>query len=59
VIQPAEFERTEVVRMNVPVAELIAAGLQMQADPGGSVQADILLGQDRRARAVRLVPISE
>lgn len=59
VVQPSEFERTEVVRMTVPVAELIAAGYPMQPDPGAAVEADILLGQDRRARAVRLVPILE
>jgi hypothetical protein len=55
VVQPALYERTEVVRMAVPVAELIAAGLPLRADPGGRVQADIVIGQDGRARAVRLV----
>jgi hypothetical protein len=55
VIQPARYERTEVVRMSVPVAELIAAGLTLRGDPGSQVQADIVIGQDGRARAVRLV----
>jgi hypothetical protein len=55
VVQPALYERTEVVRMSVPVAELIAAGLPLQADPSAQVEADILFGQDRRARAVRIV----
>ncbi|MEO5923277.1 MAG: hypothetical protein ABIR70_05560 [Bryobacteraceae bacterium] len=55
VVQPAAFEQTEVLRMSVPVAELIAAGLPMQADPGTHVEADVVVGQDGRARAVRLV----
>ena len=55
VIQPAQYERIEVLRMSVPVAELIAAGLRVQADPGELVEADVLFGQDRRARAVRII----
>jgi hypothetical protein len=55
VIQPAAYERTEVIRMTVPVSELIAAGFAMETDLGLEVEADVLLGQDRRARAVRLV----
>jgi invasion protein IalB len=55
VVQPAQYERIEVLRMSVPVAELIAAGLRVQADPGELVEADVLFGQDRRARAVRIV----
>jgi len=59
VVQPAAYERTEVIRMTVPVSELIAAGFSMQAEAGAEVEADVLLGQDRRARAVRLVAISQ
>lgn len=55
VVQPASYESTEIVRATVPVAELIAAGLPLRADPSGQVDADILVGQDGRARAVRLV----
>jgi hypothetical protein len=43
----------------VPVAALIAAGLPVRtADPGALVQADVVVGQDGRPRAVRLVSIS-
>jgi hypothetical protein len=53
---PAPYERIEVVRMELPVAALIAAGLSVRtADPGARVEADVLVGQDGRARAVRLV----
>ncbi|HEY4087758.1 MAG TPA: hypothetical protein VGM43_17585 [Bryobacteraceae bacterium] len=49
-------ERVDVVRMDVPVAALIAAGLPVgTADPASHVRTDVLLGQDGRARAVRLV----
>ncbi len=59
VLPPAPYERMEVVRMQVPVAALIAAGLPMQiADPGAQAEADVLVGQDGRPRAVRLVSIS-
>ncbi|HEY4363909.1 MAG TPA: hypothetical protein VGN17_23270 [Bryobacteraceae bacterium] len=53
------YERAEVVRMDLPVSALIAAGMQIDADDAGaSVQADVLVGQDGRPRAVRLVSIS-
>jgi hypothetical protein len=53
---PSPYERIQVVRMQLPVAALIAAGLQIRrADPGGRVDADVVVGQDGRARAVRLV----
>jgi hypothetical protein len=59
VLPPAPYERVEVVRMRVPVSALIAAGLPMQtADPGAQAEADVLVGQDGRPRAVRLVSIS-
>jgi hypothetical protein len=52
----APYERAEVVRMSVPVAALIAAGLQVGVvDPGAQVVADVVVGQDGRARALRLV----
>ena len=59
-VQPIEpYERAEIVRMNIPVAALIAAGLPMSmADPAASAQADVLVGQDGRARAVKLIAIS-
>ena len=59
VLPPAPYERVEVVRMTLPVAALIAAGFRMQtADLGAQVEADVILGQDGRARAVRLISIS-
>lgn len=55
----APYERTQVVRMEVPVAALIAAGLPMStADVGAHAEADVVVGQDGRARAVRLVSVS-
>lgn len=58
VLPPAPYERVEVVRMQVPVAALIAAGLRVQtADPGAQAEADVLVGQDGRPRAVRLISI--
>jgi hypothetical protein len=52
----APYERIEVVRMQLPVAALIAAGVPVRtADPGARVEADVMVGQDGRARAVRLV----
>jgi hypothetical protein len=52
-------ERVEVVRMDMPVAALIAAGLPVgTADPTRQVRTDILVGQDGRARAVRLVTLA-
>lgn len=59
VLPPAPYERVEIVRMRVPVAALISAGLPVgSADPGAQAEADVLVGQDGRPRAVRLVSIS-
>jgi hypothetical protein len=53
------WERTDVVRMEMPVAALIAAGLPMSmTDPGARARTDVLVGQDGRARAIRLISIS-
>jgi hypothetical protein len=55
VVPAASYERTSIVRMNVPVAALIAAGFEVRAEsPESSVSADVLLGQDGRALAVSL-----
>jgi hypothetical protein len=52
----APYERVKVVRMDVPVAELTAEGLDVRApDTGASVLVDVVLGQDGRAHAIRLV----
>jgi hypothetical protein len=58
----APYERPQVVRMAVPMMALMAAGLEVHTtDAGGAVTADVLIGQDGRALAVRLVsgPISD
>lgn len=53
------YERAAVVRMELPVAALIAAGVPTSLmDPGALAQTDVLVGQDGRARAIRLVSVS-
>jgi len=53
------YERAEIVRVEVPVAALIAAGFSMRTtDPGARAEAEVIVGQDGRARAVRLISIS-
>src|SRR5512133_1152895 len=50
------YETATGLRMNVPVASLISAGYRMTVmDPTAIVLADILVGDDGRAHAVRLV----
>jgi hypothetical protein len=59
VLPPDQYERVEIVRVKLPVSELIAAGFRMQtADPGAQAEADVIVGQDGRPRAVRLISIS-
>jgi hypothetical protein len=59
VAPPAPYERIEVMRMEVPVATLIAAGFEVHVPAfGGAVRADVLVGQDGRALAIRLLPDS-
>ena len=54
----APEERTAIVRMEIPVAALIAAGFDVPVvDPGAVVEADVLVSQDGRARAIR--PVSK
>ncbi len=56
----APGERADVVRTDVPVSALIAAGFKMQySDPGASALADVVVGSDGRARAVRILSISD
>lgn len=56
----APDERANVVRMEVPVAALIAAGLPMRVqDMSANASADVLVGEDGRARAVRLISVSD
>ena len=53
----APYERASVERMDVPVAALVAAGFEVHVpDASGTVKADVLVGQDGRPHAIRLVP---
>jgi len=52
VIPTAPYERTEVVRLDVPVAALIEAGLSLNVAAADSVPADVLVGQNGRPLAV-------
>jgi hypothetical protein len=58
VVPAAPYERTSVVRMNVPVAALIAAGFRIRSQAEDYVPADVLTGQDGRALAVSIYPDS-
>ena len=49
------FESGEIVRMEVPVASLPAYGIDISSGADRPVEADILIGQDGFARAIRLV----
>lgn len=53
-------ERTEVRRVEMPVAALIAAGMPISVGETGSLaRADVVVGADGRARAFRLISISQ
>ena len=47
-------ESTTVVRIQIRVATLIAVGYRVAADPDAIVPADVLVGEDGRAHAVRV-----
>lgn len=49
------FESGEIVRVEVPVASLPAYGFDISTGTNPSVEADVLVGQDGLARAMRLV----
>jgi len=50
----APEERAEVVRMRIPVTILLAVGFHVDAtDLSSSIDADVLVSQDGRARAIR------
>jgi hypothetical protein len=49
-------ERMTVMRVEMPVTALLAVGLTAAVpDPGASAQADVVVGEDGRIRAIRLV----
>jgi hypothetical protein len=50
----APYERATIARMNLAVSALIAAGIDVRSTEP-VVQADVLLGQDGRAHAVRIL----
>jgi anti-sigma factor RsiW len=52
-LDPREY--STIVRMNIRVATLIAAGYRIAADPDTIVPADVLVGEDGRAHAVRVL----
>ena len=49
------FESGEIVRVEVPVASLPAYGFDISSGANRSIEADVLVGQDGFARAMRLV----
>ncbi|MBZ5611868.1 MAG: hypothetical protein LAP38_26710 [Acidobacteriia bacterium] len=49
------LETGMVVRVQLPMSSLRLMGLPVGEDPGETVQADVLLGQDGLARGVRLI----
>ena len=49
------FESGSLVRVDLPVSALVALGLPVPASSVTAVQADIVVGQDGLARAVRFV----
>ena len=52
-------EPATVWRMEIPVSRLRAVGYRVQvSDPGAVVEADVLVSQDGRARAIRPLSIS-
>lgn len=54
--QYAQAEEGHLVRVEVPRSALASFGLPVNAEaPGGSVKADVLMGQDGIARAIRFV----
>jgi hypothetical protein len=48
-------ENATIVRMNIRVATLIAVGYRVTDDPETIVPADVLVGEDGRAHAVRVL----
>ena len=51
------FDSGTIVRVALPTASLPAFGLPMTPDAGRTVDADVLVGQDGQARAIRLVSL--
>jgi hypothetical protein len=57
-VPPDPRERMTVMRVEMPVTALVAVGLAAAvADPAASAQADVVVGEDGRIRAIRLVSL--
>ncbi len=55
----APYERTEIVRMDIQVAALTAAGFDVRTpDTGASLPVEVVVGQDGRAHAIRFLSSS-
>jgi hypothetical protein len=55
----APEERAEVVRMRIPITALLAAGFRVPvSDPSAAIDADALVSQDGRVRAIRPLTIA-
>jgi hypothetical protein len=55
-VPPDPRERMTVMRVEMPVTALVAVGLTAAVpDPAASAQADVVVGEDGRIRAIRLV----
>jgi len=51
-----DFESGQIIRMEIPLASLPTYGIEILPDAQGApVEADLLVGQDGQARAIRLV----
>ena len=54
-----DFESGQIIRMEIPLTSLPTYGIEIVPDAQRSpVKADLLVGQDGQARAIRLVPAS-
>ncbi len=51
-----DFESGQIIRMEIPLTSLPTYGIEILPDAQGApVAADLLVGQDGQARAIRLV----
>ena len=54
-----DFESGQIIRLEIPLASLPSYGIEILPDAQGTpVAADLLVGQDGQARAIRLVTTS-
>jgi hypothetical protein len=53
---PPPFERGELVRVSLPASALRRAGFEIEgAEPDDEIEADVLMGEEGLARAIRFV----